>query len=103
VAQDPGEIRAAIDQTRQEIGDTIEALGRKADLKGRATDKARASLAAARDAASTTIPNAIAPLVDDVSSRARRAARDAQNKPQVALIAGGLLILLFLFGHKRRS
>ena len=32
--QDAGEIREAIDQTRDDIGQTLQAIGQKADIKG---------------------------------------------------------------------
>jgi hypothetical protein len=35
MAQDTGQIREAIDETRAEIAETIEALGHKADVKAR--------------------------------------------------------------------
>jgi len=38
-AKSPEEIRADIDQTRVELGDTVEALGRKTDVKGQAREK----------------------------------------------------------------
>ena len=34
----PGEIREEIEQTREEMGDTVEALGYKADVKTRAKE-----------------------------------------------------------------
>lgn len=39
MGEDPDAIRAEIEQTRAEMGDTVEALGYKADVKGRAKDK----------------------------------------------------------------
>jgi ElaB/YqjD/DUF883 family membrane-anchored ribosome-binding protein len=35
----PEEIRADIEQTRQEVGDTVEALARKSDVKGQAQQR----------------------------------------------------------------
>ena len=35
----PEEIRSDIEQTRVELGDTVEALGRKTDVKGQAREK----------------------------------------------------------------
>lgn len=46
MAEDTSEIREAIEQTRDEIGDTIQAIGEKADVKARAGEK----LAESRDA-----------------------------------------------------
>jgi ElaB/YqjD/DUF883 family membrane-anchored ribosome-binding protein len=43
----PEEIRADIEQTREELGDTVEALAEKADVKGQAKDR----IASIKDAA----------------------------------------------------
>lgn len=40
--QDPEELQAEIAETRDELGETVEALARKADLKGQAQEKLRA-------------------------------------------------------------
>ena len=42
MAEDPGQIREAIEQTRADIGETVQAIGDKADVKGRAAQKAAA-------------------------------------------------------------
>jgi ElaB/YqjD/DUF883 family membrane-anchored ribosome-binding protein len=39
MGQEPGEIREDIEQTRARMGDTVEALGYKADVPSRAKDK----------------------------------------------------------------
>ncbi|MFJ2745492.1 DUF3618 domain-containing protein [Streptomyces sp. NPDC087440] len=39
-AETPEELRAQIEQTRHELGDTVQALADKADVKSRAQDKA---------------------------------------------------------------
>jgi hypothetical protein len=38
-ARSPEEIRRDIEQTRVELGDTVEALGKKTDVKGQAREK----------------------------------------------------------------
>jgi ElaB/YqjD/DUF883 family membrane-anchored ribosome-binding protein len=45
----PEEIRADIEQTREELGDTVEALAEKTDVKA----QAKSRIAAAKDAAQT--------------------------------------------------
>jgi hypothetical protein len=37
--EDPRQLRAQIEETRAELGDTVEALAGKADVKGRAREK----------------------------------------------------------------
>jgi hypothetical protein len=39
MAESPDAVREAIVETRQDLADTIQALGHKADVKGRVTDK----------------------------------------------------------------
>ena len=39
MGQDPETIRADIEQTRAEMGDTVDALGYKADVKSRAKER----------------------------------------------------------------
>jgi hypothetical protein len=48
VAEGPDEIRQAIEATRNEIGDTVDALVAKTDVKGRATAKAQETISEAR-------------------------------------------------------
>lgn len=60
MAQDPGQIREAIDQTRADIGETVQAIGDKADIKGRAAKKA----AARRDQLKKTSSQAQAKLAE---------------------------------------
>ena len=55
------EIRAEIDETREQVGDTVEALAAKTDVKARTQDKVR-------DAKQNA-----AQLKDDVVTRAREA------------------------------
>jgi hypothetical protein len=42
MAEDPGQIRAAIEQTRADIGETVQAIGDKPDIKGQAANEAAA-------------------------------------------------------------
>lgn len=42
-SKSPEEIRAEIDQTREQLGDTVEALAAKTDVKGQAQDRIEAA------------------------------------------------------------
>jgi ElaB/YqjD/DUF883 family membrane-anchored ribosome-binding protein len=57
----PEAIQAEIDETRAELGDTVEALARKADVKAQAKEKI------------TSIKDAAAQKTDELTSRAREA------------------------------
>ena len=55
MGQDPSEIRQQIAQTRDEMGDTIDALGYKADVPARAKDKVTGTVDRARDSVAGTV------------------------------------------------
>jgi Protein of unknown function (DUF3618) len=65
VGKEPSEIRAQIEQTRGEMGETVEALGYKADVKTRAKEKISGAT----------------PDTGQVKAGAKRAAGVAQENP----------------------
>jgi ElaB/YqjD/DUF883 family membrane-anchored ribosome-binding protein len=78
VGEDPDRIRLEIEQTREEMGETVDALGYKADVKGRAKDSLRERKEA----------------VVGATRQARRAKSVAQENPlglAVGAIAAGFL------------
>jgi gas vesicle protein len=72
MGQDPGQIRQDIEQTRGQMGETVEALGYKADVPGRAKEKVQS--VTSRISGST-------PDSGDVKDGARKAAGVAQENP----------------------
>jgi hypothetical protein len=82
MGQDPDAIRAQIEETRGEMGDTIEALGYKADVKSRARDKVKGIVGRASDAT---------PSTGDVKGGAQRAAGIAQENP-LGLAIGAIAV-----------
>jgi gas vesicle protein len=83
MGQDPGEIRQDIERTREQMGDTVEALSYKADVKTRAKEsisdrvdsvKSRVGLAGSKVSDAT-------PSGDDVKQGARRAKGIAEENP----------------------
>ena len=72
MGDDPDAIRAQIEQTRGEMGETIEAIGYKADVKARARDKVKGVMGRANDAT---------PDAGDMKQGAKRAAGVAQENP----------------------
>jgi len=105
VGQEPDRIRAEIEQTREEMSETVDALGYKADVKSRAkeniqgkTESVKESFVGVKDkvvggAADRT------PDSDQVGRQARRAVSIAQENPlglaigaaAVGFLAGMLL------------
>ena len=104
MGEDPDQIRQQIEETRAHMGDTVDALAHKADVKGRAKDaigekkdKAMDSITQTKDrvvasvsGAGSTVGDAT-PSTDDVKQGARRAAGVAQENP-IGLAIGGLAI-----------
>jgi ElaB/YqjD/DUF883 family membrane-anchored ribosome-binding protein len=72
MGQEPDAIRRDIEATRDQMGDTVDALGYKADVKSRAKDKVRGVVGRANDAT---------PATGDVKDAGRQAASVAQENP----------------------
>jgi len=86
MGKEPSEIREEIDQTRTEMGDTVEALGHKADVKGRAKE----NIADKRDRLKERITGT-APDSDEVKQGAKRAVGVAQENP-IGLAIGSVAV-----------
>jgi chromosome segregation ATPase len=107
-ADDPEAIRAKIEETRGELGDTVAALSYKTDVKARTRDKvegARAAvtekadeLATKADELATKAQEAMPPAAQErVAEVRRRVRRDPRRAAAVVGGAlGGLLVLLRL-------
>jgi gas vesicle protein len=101
MGQDPREIRQDIEQTRERMGDTVEALGHKTDVTGRAKEAISNRMGSMKEKVSGVGSNMSDSTPDsgDVKQGARRAAGIAQENPlglalgAVAVgFVGGLLI-----------
>jgi gas vesicle protein len=101
MGQEPGAIREDIEQTRERMGETVEALAHKADVKGRAkesvSDKVESLKSMVSGAAESV--NDATPSTGEVTQGARKAAGVAQENPlglalgAVAIgFIGGLLV-----------
>jgi len=84
---DPDQLRGEIAETREGLGDTVEALAAKADVKGQAKEKAEQQKARAQA------------KIDQTAGQVK------ENPTPVAAIAGGALaaLLLVLFLKRRNS
>ena len=82
MGQDPDAIRADIERTRGEMGDTMDALGYKADVKSRAKDRVNRITGRVSDAT---------PDAGQVRGQARRATGIAQENP-LGLAVGGVAV-----------
>ena len=123
MAQDPSQIREAIEETRVEIAETIEALGQKADVKGRLTEQVKekteelkatavasaeqvkAKLGSAQEQARAALPDSAYPAADAAVARARETAASVAADParqRTMAIGAGLLLLALLVRRRRR-
>ena len=80
MGEDPDRIREEIVQTRLEMGETVDALGYKADVKARAKDR----VVGAKDRVVGATPDA-----GDVKQQARRARSVAQDSPLGLAVGAG--------------
>ena len=102
MSKDPSEIRAEIEETRAEMGDTVEALAYKTDVKTRAKE----SIAEKKDAVVETtraIPSGIAGKARTVGQRTKETAGKAGQKPlPLALGAAAVGFLVGLVAPSTR-
>jgi type VI protein secretion system component VasF len=112
--QGPDEIRQVIEDTREDLAGTIEALGQKADVKARVTEKAQETTGKVFDQAHTVVdrvheavPEQVAPAIDSVTGtiqEAGRRAADPKNRtPVIAAVAVLVAVLVFVRIRRSRS
>ena len=90
MGEDPDRIRREIEQTRAEMGDTVDALGYKTDVKARAKDR----VVGVKDRVVGATPD-----TGDVKDQARKAKGVAQENPlglAVGAVAVGFLAGLLI-------
>ena len=83
MGQEPDEIRRDIEDTRARMGETVDALGYKTDVKARASDFVSEKKDAVVSRVSGTVPD-----TGEVRRGARRAAGVAQQNPLGLAVAG---------------
>jgi Protein of unknown function (DUF3618) len=112
MGQEPSEIRQQIAQTREEMGDTIDALGYKADVPARAKDKLTGTVDRARESVAGTVDslkgvvtgsagslNDATPDRGEVVQKAHAAVGVAQSNPMglaIGSVAAGFLVGMLL-------
>ena len=103
--QSADEIREEIEQTRAELGETVDALTSKLDVKAQAHDRvdaAKATVAAKATQAKQAAPVPVRNALDQASSAAAPLVEKARPYgKQIAAGVGALLALLFV--ARRRS
>jgi ElaB/YqjD/DUF883 family membrane-anchored ribosome-binding protein len=86
VGQDPDTIRREIEQTRSEMGDTMDAIGYKTDVRSRARDTVQETTGRFKSKISGATPDS-----DQVKDGARQAAGIAQENP-IGLAIGAVAV-----------
>jgi len=101
MGEDPEAIRADIERTRAEMGDTVEAIGYKADVKSRAKDK----MSETKDRITGKVSDVTGSVTGTVSDKTpdkqqvKRAASTAQENPlglAIGSVAVGFLAGLLI-------
>jgi Protein of unknown function (DUF3618) len=97
VGQDTSSIREDIEQTRAEMGDTVEAIGYKTDVKSRAKESVQEKIGGVRERITGVKDSA--PSTGDMKEGAQKAVGVAESNPLglgIAALAGGFLIGMLL-------
>jgi ElaB/YqjD/DUF883 family membrane-anchored ribosome-binding protein len=99
---DPQALRREIQETREELGDTVDALSQKADVKAQVSAKIDERTAALKGKVDEVRQRASAATPDDAKKTASQIARTTQDRPfpavGVALAVG--LFLGWRFGRR---
>lgn len=96
--KDPEQIREEIEATRRELGDTVEALAYKADVKGRVREKIGATKESAAQKKDDLMGKARETSPDSVSSGATQVTQKAKDNP-LPVAAIGAFLGGFLLGR----
>jgi ElaB/YqjD/DUF883 family membrane-anchored ribosome-binding protein len=97
-AKDPEQIREEIEETRRELGDTVEALAAKADVKARVREKVEATKESAAHKKDELLGKARESSPDSVASGASQATQAARENP-LPVAAIGSFLAGFLLGR----
>jgi len=84
----PEQIQADIEQTRQEVGDTVEALAHKTDVKGRVQDRVE-----------EIKTNVKAKTPDNAQDGGKAVVEQLRRNP-APLVLGGAVLVAFLIGRR---
>src|SRR3712207_1042208 len=93
MGQDPDAIRREIEETRERMGETVEALGYKADVPSRAKEKVSGTFTGVKDKITGTAGsvNEATPSTGDVKHAAKKGVGVAQENP-LGLAVGSLAV-----------
>ena len=89
--RNPEELRDEIDETREQLGGTVEALAGKADVKGQAKAKVDSARHSAQQKAEEIARKAKEATPDSAGAGAQQVAGAAQENPVPIAIAGAFV------------
>ena len=92
MAQDPGEVRQAIEEDREALADTVQALVQKADVKQRVRDSLSRNADQLQDKAGDAVSRVRNVTPDQVQSGLRITADSVRQRPLPPAAGGGLLL-----------
>lgn len=92
----PEQIRADIEEAREEMGETVAALAEKADVKAQAKKKVDETKAQVREKVSEATGRAQESSPESASAAANQAAQAARENPVPAAAIGALLLGIFI-------
>jgi ElaB/YqjD/DUF883 family membrane-anchored ribosome-binding protein len=96
--QDPEQLQREIEQTREQLGDTVEALAQKADVKAQAKRKIEQTKETVTDKKERLVGKAKEASPDSAATVATQASQTARENP-LALAAAGAFAFGFLAGR----
>jgi ElaB/YqjD/DUF883 family membrane-anchored ribosome-binding protein len=96
--QDPAQLERDIQRTRQELGDTVEALAEKTDVKAQAKRKLDQTKASVSEKTEQLLDKAKEASPDSAATAATQASHVARDNP-LALAAGAAFVFGFLIGR----
>jgi septal ring factor EnvC (AmiA/AmiB activator) len=99
--EDTEQLQREIEQTRERLGDTVEALAEKADVKAQAKQKLEDTKASLNEKKEDLLGKAKETSPDSVVSGAAQASQKARENP-VPLAVAGAFAAGFLIGRARR-
>jgi chromosome segregation ATPase len=94
----PEELRHEIEQTREELGDTVEALAHKADVKGQAKERISSAKGAAQQKKDEITARIKSTTPESATAGAQQVATTAKKNP-IPLAAGAAFLAGFLAGR----
>jgi ElaB/YqjD/DUF883 family membrane-anchored ribosome-binding protein len=97
-AKDPEQLREEIEETRRELGDTVEALAAKADVKSRAREKVESTKEAVANKKDELLDKARETSPESVTAGASQATQIAKENP-MPVAAIGAFVAGFLVGR----